>query len=193
MIKLKNIEAKVNDDILFQVDNFTFYDGSKYILTGENGSGKSTLLKSFVNLTSLVDGEIFSDKDIVYQPQSAYIFRNNVADNFKIIGIDPKAIRNELEFFNIDKLLNQNIDKLSGGEKEKVIFLRSILNANQTLILDEPFSQMDKKSSKKANIFLDEWLSKSKDRMVILTSHGSLSDLTYDYHVNIDKKKLIIL
>lgn len=91
----------------------------KYILTGENGTGKSTLLKSFVGLNDFVKGKIVSDKDIVYQAQNSYIFKKTPRDNFKIIGVDAEEIRDQLEYLEIEKLIDQDIDSLSGGERKK--------------------------------------------------------------------------
>ncbi len=193
MIKLENIKASINEKTLFTIDEFTFLDGSKYILTGENGAGKSSLLKSFVGLNDFVKGNIITDKEIIYQPQNPYIFKKTPRDNFKIIGIDADDINEELEYLEIKDLIDQNIESLSGGEKAKVVFLRSVLKADQTLLLDEPFSQMDEKSRHKADLFLDNWLKEKTDRMVILISHGSISDYSYDYHVRIEDKKLILV
>ncbi len=193
MIKIKNLTADINGKSLFQIKEFTFEDGNKYILTGENGAGKSTLLKSFLGLCPFVKGEIDIDKEIIYQAQAPYLYKNTPRDNFKLVNINPKNIKKELEFFAIENLLDQHIENLSGGEKEKLAFLRSTLRAKQTLILDEPFSQMDKKSRKNANDFLDKWLKEKDDRMIILISHDNLEDYTYDYHVAIEDKQLKLL
>lgn len=77
MIRLKNLKAKIEGKTLFEIKDFTFIDGKKYILTGKNGAGKSTLLKSFLGLNDLVKGEIISDKNIIYQAQDPYIFKKN--------------------------------------------------------------------------------------------------------------------
>ena len=96
-----------------------------------------------------------------------------------------------MEFFAIENLLDQNIDSLSGGEK--VVFLRTMLKANQTLLLDEPFSQMDKKTRIYANIFLDKWLKEKEDRMIIIISHDNLDDYSFDYHIELKNKQLKLI
>lgn len=193
MIRLKNLKAKIEGKTLFEIKDFTFIDGKKYILTGKNGAGKSTLLKSFLGLNDLVKGEIISDKNIIYQAQDPYIFKKTPRDNFKIIGKNPKNFKEDLKYFGMEKLLDRNVESLSGGEKEKVVFLRSILKAKQTLLLDEPFSQMDKISRKMANDYLDKWLKEKNDRMVILISHENIKNYTYDFHVEIKEKQLKLL
>ena len=193
MIRLKNLKAKIEGKTLFEIKDFTFIDGKKYILTGKNGAGKSTLLKSFLGLNDLVKGEIISDKNIIYQAQDPYIFKKTPRDNFKIIGKNPKNFKEDLKYFDMEKLLDRNVESLSGGEKEKVVFLRSILKAKQTLLLDEPFSQMDKISRKMANDYLDKWLKEKNDRMVILISHENIKNYTYDFHVEIKEKQLKLL
>ena len=162
MIKIKKLQAEIYKKLLFHIEDFTFYDGKKYILTGENGAGKSTLLKSFIGINTFVKGSI-------------------------------ENIKKDLEFFAIENLLYQNIDSLSGGEKEKVVFLRTMLKANQTLLLDEPFSQMDKKSRIDANIFLDKWIKEKEDRMIIIISHDNLDDYSFDYHIELKNKQLNLI
>ncbi len=193
MIKIKNVQAEIYEELLFHIEDFTFYDGKKYILTGENGAGKSTLLKSFIGINTFVKGSIENDKNIVYQAQNPFIFKKTPRDNFKIIGKNIENIKKDLEFFAIENLLDQNIDSLSGGEKEKVVFLRTMLKANQTLLLDEPFSQMDKKSRIDANIFLDKWLKEKEDRMIIIISHDNLDDYSFDYHIEFKNKQLKLI
>lgn len=193
MIKIKNVQAEIYEKLLFYIEDFTFYDGKKYILTGENGAGKSTLLKSFIGINTFVKGSIENDKNIVYQAQNPFIFKKTPRDNFKIIGKNIENIKKDLEFFAIENLLDQNIDSLSGGEKEKVVFLRTMLKANQTLLLDEPFSQMDKKSRIDANIFLDKWLKEKEDRMIIIISHDNLDDYSFDYHIEFKNKQLKLI
>lgn len=193
MIKIKNLQAKIYEKLLFHIEDFTFYDGKKYILTGENGAGKSTLLKSFIGINTFVKGSIENDKNIVYQAQNPFIFKKTPRDNFKIIGKNIEKIKKNLELFAIENLLDQNIDSLSGGEKEKVVFLRTMLKAKQTLLLDEPFSQIDKKTRIDANIFLDKWLKEKEDRMIIIISHDNLDDYSYDYHIELKNKQLKLI
>lgn len=193
MIKIKKLQAEIYEKLLFYIEDFTFYDGKKYILTGENGAGKSTLLKSFIGINTFVKGSIENDKNIVYQAQNPFIFKKTPRDNFKIIGKNIEKIKKDLEFFAIENLLDQNIDSLSGGEKEKVVFLRTMLKAKQTLLLDEPFSQMDKKSRIDANNFLDKWLKEKEDRMIIIISHDNLDDYSFDYHIELKNKQLKLI
>lgn len=159
----------------------------------DSSCGKSTLLKSFIGINTFVKGSIENDKNIVYQAQNPFIFKKTSRDNFKIIGKNIENIKKDLEFFAIENLLDQNIDSLSGGEKEKVVFLRTMLKANQTLLLDEPFSQMDKKSRIDANIFLDKWLKEKEDRMIIIISHDNLDDYSFDYHIELKNKQLKLI
>lgn len=44
MIKIKNVQAEIYEKLLFHIEDFTFYDGKKYILTGENGAGDSDIM-----------------------------------------------------------------------------------------------------------------------------------------------------
>lgn len=188
MIKIRKIEAKTKDRLLFRGENLEFKDGYKYILTGKNGSGKTTFLNSLINESKLVDIDFTNSSDTIYQIQNSYFFKNTPKDNFKILSIDIKNVKYDMKTLGIDKLIERNIESLSGGERQKFIFLRSLYRAKETLILDEPFSQMDLKSKEKANKILDNWLKKSSKRMIIMVTHDDISLNTYDYHYKIEDK-----
>lgn len=190
MIKLKNIQARTPDRQLFFIEKFIFEDGKRYLLTGENGCGKSSLLKFFINMSDIVSGEITIDSKIVYQPQNALIFRKTPRENFKLLNIDLNKIKEEISQFKIGDLLDQNIDMLSGGEKQKFIFLRSISVAKESLILDEPFSEMDKDSRIIAENILNKWFGNDPRKMIIYVSHNDYDRYPYDFHVEIANKSL---
>lgn len=190
MIKIRKIKASINDKILFSGEDLLFKDGCKYILTGKNGSGKTSFLNSLIGWSSFVDIDYVNNSEITYQVQNSYFYKNTPRDNFRLLSINPNKIRGDLEILGIESLLDKHIDKLSGGERQKFIFLRALHSAKETFLLDEPFSQMDEGSKKIANNILDKWLKESPKRMIIMVSHDEISQNTYDYHVRIEDKKI---
>ncbi|MCI7238076.1 MAG: ABC transporter ATP-binding protein [Anaerococcus sp.] len=190
MIRLRNLKIIIKNKILLEIDDFTFCQGKKYVLTGPNGAGKSTLLKSIMGFNDFVKGEIEVEDDIVYQGQDPYIYQKTPRNNFNLVGIRPEDRMDEISFLALENLLDQKVNSLSGGEGQKLCFLRSLFVAKDILMLDEPFSQMDKDAKIKANKLVDSWLEEDRRRTAIIISHDNLMDYKFDYHLEIKDKEL---
>lgn len=132
-------------------------------IVGPSGSGKSTLLKLCSNLISPTLGEIIFDgknywdhkpddlrKNITYCFQTPYLFGNTVMDNIEfpyyIRNMKPDLARvNSLfSMFDMsDEYLERDVKNLSGGEKQRIALIRSILFMPKILLLDEVTSALD--------------------------------------------------
>ena len=86
-------------------------------------------------------------------------------------------LKEYLKIFNLKKFVNKKyfenkdistIKNMSGGEKQRIAFIRSIINDPDLIILDEPTSSLDKKNEKKIFEFL---LSIKKNKIIVITSH----------------------
>jgi putative ABC transport system ATP-binding protein len=132
-------------------------------IVGPSGSGKSTLLKLSSHLISPSNGTIFFHdknlmeydsallrKKIAYCFQTPYLFGNKVVENFNF----PFEIRNKvpdpdrmctlLSKFNLEKsILNKDTKNLSGGEKQRIALIRTLLFPPEILLLDEVTSALD--------------------------------------------------
>ena len=91
-----------------------------------------------------------------------------------------------LKKFNLNKFLNhkffdenssQSIKNMSGGEKQRIAFIRSIINNPDLLILDEPVSSLDKRNSETIFEFLKVY---KKNRIIIVTSHKDSEKKYFD-------------
>lgn len=154
----------IKDDQAILKDITISIDKGDYIsLVGPSGSGKSTFLKLCCNLISPTDGEIiYKDnsmvehdplelrKNIAYCFQSPYLFGETVMDNVSF----PYEIRDQkldldrvdklFNLFNLDKdYLNKEVKNLSGGEKQRIALIRSLLFEPEILLLDEITSALD--------------------------------------------------
>jgi putative ABC transport system ATP-binding protein len=132
-------------------------------VVGPSGSGKSTFLKLCSHLISPTKGNItfngldFSTynpvelrKKIVYCFQIPYLFGETVIENIKF----PFSIRNTpfdqdrvYELFSMFKMpsefINKNVKNLSGGEKQRIALIRSLIFKPEILLLDEVTSALD--------------------------------------------------
>jgi len=132
-------------------------------VVGPSGSGKSTFFKLCSHLISPTRGNItFKDKNIteysptelrksiVYCFQTPYLFGNTVLDNinfpFSIRNMKPdiKKINELFSIFHMSAdFLNEDVKSLSGGEKQRLALIRSLLFKPEILLLDEITSALD--------------------------------------------------
>lgn len=141
--------------------------GDYISILGPSGSGKSTFLKLCNNLITVSQGSLtYKDKNILeYDPlelrreicycfQTPYLFGSTVMDNLFF----PYNIRNQkadvnfiltiFKDFNIpEEFLNNPIKNLSGGEKQRIALIRSLLFKPEILLLDEVTSALDKENT----------------------------------------------
>ncbi len=169
-----SIISSDNKRIINGVDH-SFTSGSIYGIYGKGGIGKTTLAYAISGiiphfLNYIKEGKILLDdieinnikKDqlgehigIVFQNPDYQLFFHKVNMELKNESID---IDNIMKIFNIEHLLNRQVDTLSYGEKKMVILLSNIMLSPEILILDEVFSSLDDHYTKIIMDFLKKWL-----------------------------------
>lgn len=214
MLEIKNIIKKYKGDDKKILDNvsFNFRNNSLYSIIGESGKGKSSLL----NILSLLDldfkGEIyFNNKKInLNNKKEIKEYRLNniglVFQSFNLINDDSvysnlsylinvedkeKIIDEYLIKFNIFYLKDKLVKNLSGGEKQRVAIIRSILKENKIILADEPTGSLDNENA--INIFkiLKEL---SKDHLVIIVTHNKELAFSYsDFILELESSKLNLI
>lgn len=202
MIKLINVNKSYKENVLKDI-SFEFKSHGLYFILGPSGSGKSTLLNLISGVSKNYIGKIqinnidiknlnkeeldkFRLKNIGYVFQDFKLLNSlTVKDNI-LFNIDAtydfdkleqsELLNKSLEFVNLKNKENKTINKLSGGEKQRVAIARSIISEPNILLCDEPTGNLDYKNS--INIFniLKEY---SKNHLVIVVSHDV--ELTYKY------------
>ncbi len=164
MISLEKVEYQTKDKNILKNINLDLESGKKYLLLGPSGSGKTSLLKILNNLISISSGKI-SLNNISYEEinptilrkkislimQDSILFGKTVRDNFEYINSLNNLELNELEFIDFLSKLKMNkdffyqdINELSGGEKQRISIIRTIMNSPDYILADEPFSALDK-------------------------------------------------
>lgn len=186
MIRLRELSLDVKGEFLFSVDSFDFERGKKYLLVGDNGSGKSSLMKSMISHFDFFTGRIEVEGQIIYQPQDPYLFQRTVRDNLRLSGMDEELMKGELGRLFAEDILDKRVRVLSGGQRQKTALLRSLYKARDILLLDEPFSQMDEKSSLEAQAMVEDWHRKDEDRILVMISHDmELRAMEFDTKIHL--------
>jgi putative thiamine transport system ATP-binding protein len=97
-----------------------------------------------------------------------------------------EQVMNYLEQINMVEFSNHYPSELSGGQKARIACLRAIISNPNALLLDEPFSSLDKKTTKSFQNFLFDCVKKLNIPCVIV-SHRLIKNLNNSFEINITK------
>ena len=184
MICCNQITKKYDSQPVFDGLSCCFEDHGFYLLLGESGSGKTSFLNILAGLIGFEAGSIIWDgrtyeKRIIHSEEDAveYITQDcffvdylNVMDNLRLLNVPDDRICSELRAFGLEGKEKQDPLSLSGGEKQRLALVRSLLKGRRILLLDEPTAALDE-ANKEAVFRLLRQL--SKDRLIICASHDA--------------------
>ena len=165
ILEIKNLSHSYGEtNQVIQNINLEIEKSDRVAILGPSGCGKSTLLRLIAGLEKpnlgqiVIDGTVVSTEKFIEPPekrkiglvvQEKALFPHlSVYDNIGFgikKNIDKKTITNDLlELLKIDSLKNKYPHEISGGEQQRVALARSLAPNPKLLMLDEPFSALDK-------------------------------------------------
>lgn len=170
--------------------------GALVAVIGPNGAGKSTLLRGIVGILKPLDGSIhlggLDSRDIAYLPQSAEIDRSFPISVFDFVGTGlwrgtglfggiGKAAREKIlraiASVGLNGFENRPIGTLSGGQLQRVLFARVLLQDARLIVLDEPFNAIDSKTTADLLTLVKRW--HDEGRTVLAALHDMEMVRTY--------------
>ena len=176
-----NVEAVRN--VSLSVD-----EGQIVTVIGPNGAGKSTLLRGIAGvlkpLSGVIDLDGLEHRDIAYLPQSADIDRTFPISVFDFVGTGlwrstgffggiGKAARGKilaaLAAVGLNGFENRPIGTLSGGQMQRMLFARVLLQDARLIVLDEPFNAIDAKTTADLLDLVKRW--NGEGRTVLAALH----------------------
>lgn len=217
MVEIKNLSLAYGEDHIIDDISLSIGEGECVLFTGKSGSGKSSLINSINGLAVRYDnakikGEIFIDgKNIkalelyqismlvstIFQNPKTYFFNVNTTlellfylENIGLAREEmDKRLSDMLEIFPIKNLLDRDIFRLSGGEKQILCIAACYIAGTKIIVMDEPSSNLDIKSIDVLTNMLK--ILKNKGISIIIAEHRIyyLMDII-DYVFLIDKGKL---
>lgn len=195
VLKFVNLSFKYEKENVLENVNLEIQEGKPLAIIGKNGSGKTTLLKCVFGADDysgsiLLDGKdikSYSSKEfgrkIAYVPQEAQINIDYKVIDFILFGRTPhlKLFQDLSEKdYELAKmcasqcfashLLNKDINKISGGERQLVYIARALCQESDIIIMDEPTASLDFGNQQKLFKLIKDLTKKGKT--IIFTTHN---------------------
>lgn len=213
-LSIKNLSYNYNEyNKVLNNFNLDINPGEKILLKGSSGCGKSTLCQIIsgqidnysgnvlINETNIKDiSEKSYKENIIYIGQKDSLLNDSIWNNIKFErNIDEEKIKNICRICEIDKIISKKFDRydavinefsnnLSGGEKQRIILARGLVEQKPIIILDEALSELNNDLEIK---ILNEIFNLYRDSTFIVVSHKKYPKI-FDKIINLQPKEISV-
>ena len=216
MLSVNNLKISFDDNHVLDGFNLNLESGDIFALLGESGSGKSSALRFIAGLEEAqlgsvaLDGNSLSDEGnhsvnaelreigMVFQDYALFphmtVFQNI---SFGIYQLSKKEkverVEKLLDLISLKGIEKKYPHQLSGGEQQRVSLARSLATSPKLLLLDEPFSSLDKSHRDQLVKEVREILKKANVTTILVTHDEAEAKSFADKIGKIEKKQLLIV
>ncbi|MBZ9817074.1 zinc ABC transporter ATP-binding protein AztA [Mesorhizobium sp. CA7] len=165
--------------------NGTVRKGSLTAVVGANGSGKSTLMKGIVGVLKPMEGAVVRMPGVrtAYLPQQSELDRSFPARVVDLVSLglwpkrgmlgrytkeDRESVSKALMAVGLGGFEKRPIDTLSGGQLQRTLFARVLLQDADLILLDEPFNAVDSKTVGDLIQLIKRWHGEERTIMVVI-------------------------
>ncbi len=199
IIQLQNVDIYQQKHLVLSNVNLHIDKGEFVFLIGQTGSGKSSLLKIIYGDLHIASGEghaggydlkKLAEKDVPFlRRKLGIVFQDfqiltdrTVEDNMRFVmnatgwkdkNLIAERIRDVLEKVGLRSKIKKMPHELSGGEQQRVVIARALLNDPEIILADEPTGNLDPETSEEIMLLLKE----------ISRSGTAVLMATHDYHI----------
>ena len=196
LIRVDNVQKTYKNGVVALYDfNLSIQKGEFVFVIGASGSGKSTLIKMLYREERPDKGSIIiggidvarlkNRKVYILRRKLGVVFQDfkllpkltvfeNVAFAMEVFGYDKTAIQKRvlevLDLVGLKNKVRQYPDQLSGGEQQRVVIARAIVNNPKLLICDEPTGNLDPKTSMEIMAVLEN-INNTLGTTIIMATH----------------------
>ena len=191
----------------------------KVLVLGKSGSGKTSFLKILSGLVPITNGSIENSSEktdtfLNFKEPISYLTQDNFVIDRKSIFYnvtlkdkknarldDIKKFQEVIKLANVnllisrlpqkeDTILNEAASNISGGEKQRICIARAFFSDNDMIIMDEPFSSIDKQNSDE---IFHNILRNTKNKTLVLTNHKKIDKKYFDKVIIFKNNEIKIL
>jgi zinc transport system ATP-binding protein len=175
LINAKNISLKFDQKLILDNVSLSLEKGDFITIIGPNGAGKSTLLKALIGLIKPDTGRVERKPGvrIGYIPQKLSIEASLPITAEGFIRLNKKAASGFdalTDEHSLTPLLGKPVQSLSGGEWQRVLLARALMDSPEALILDEPAQNLDLSGQLAFYKMLDE-IHRDRGIAILMVSH----------------------
>lgn len=198
-IQLRDIRFQYDQRLVLNDFSLCMEKGDFLIISGQSGIGKTTVLHLLLGFLSPAEGKLLINKKateketvanyrsrISYVKQQPFFIHDTLLQNITLQTgtYNVERLRYALEFAGLDsiietwperlnKIITENGKNISGGQRQRIAIARALYKDCDLIVLDEPFSELDKESQ---SILLANFKNLSaKGKMILLVTHDKSS------------------
>ncbi|MDP3282905.1 MAG: ABC transporter ATP-binding protein [Desulfobacterales bacterium] len=182
LLEIKNLVKKYKEVVAVDGISFSIRKGTCFGLLGPNGAGKTTTIEVIEDIIPPTSGEIlykgkqrsssFKQEVGIQFQQTALLSSLTLRETlitFKNLYNDPADIEEIIDICNLREIQKRLNDKISGGQKQRLMLALAMINKPELMFLDEPSTGLDPQARR--NLWSIVQKIKEKGNTVILTTH----------------------